>query len=60
MQYYAMERFLYRVSQSEYVDSFIFKGALALHVRKVEKFRPTMDIDISQKINHKTSEIIAQ
>ena len=60
MQYYAMERFLYRLSQSEHTDSFILKGALALQVRKAEKFRPTMDIDISQKINNKTPEIIAQ
>ena len=43
MQYYAMERFLYRLSQSDYKDAFILKGALALQVRKVEKFRPTMD-----------------
>ncbi len=60
MQYYAMERFLYRLSQSDYVDSFILKGALALQVRKVKKFRPTMDIDISQKRNSETSEIIKQ
>ena len=60
MQYYAMERFLYRLSQSDYADSFILKGALALQVRKVEKFRPTMDIDISQKRNNETPEIIRQ
>ena len=60
MRYYAMERFLYRLSQSDYADSFILKGALALQVRKVEKFRPTMDIDISQKRNDETSEIIKQ
>ena len=59
-QHYAMERFLYRLSQSDYVDSFILKGALALQVRKLEKFRPTMDIDISQKRNGETSEIIEQ
>ena len=60
LQYYAMERFLYRLSQSDYKDSFILKGALALQVRKVEKFRPTMDIDISQKRNDETSEILKQ
>ncbi len=49
VQHYAMERFLYRLSQSDYADSFILKGALALQVRKVAKFRPTMDIDISKK-----------
>jgi len=57
IQYYAMERFLYRLSQSDYADSFILKGALALQIRKVEKFRPTMDIDISQKRRDETSEI---
>ena len=60
MQYYAMERFLYRLSQSDYADSFILKGALALQVRTAEKFRPTMDIDISQKRNDEKSEIIKQ
>ena len=59
-QYYAMERFLYRLSQSNYVDSFILKGVLALQVRKIDKFRPTMDIDISQKRNDENSEIIKQ
>ena len=58
IQYYAMERFLYRLSRSNYADSFILKGALALQVRKMEKIRPTMDIDISQKNNNKNSEII--
>ena len=60
LQYYAMERFLYRLSQSNYADSFVLKGALALQVRKVEKFRPTMDIDISQKRNDEISKIIKQ
>lgn len=60
IQYYAMERFLYRLSQSDYADSFILKGALALQMRKTDKFRPTMDIDISQKRNNEVSEIIKQ
>lgn len=60
IQYYAMERFLYRLSQSDYADSFILKGALALQVIEVEKFRPTMDIDISQKRNDETSKINKQ
>ena len=32
LQYYAMERFLYRLSQSAYADRFILKGALMLRV----------------------------
>ena len=51
VQYYAMERFLYRLSQSKYADDFILKGALALQVRKIKRFRSTMDIDISQTKN---------
>ena len=49
LQYYAMERFLYRLSQSDYADSFILKGALALQARKVEKFRPTMELIYHKK-----------
>ncbi|MFN9347853.1 MAG: nucleotidyl transferase AbiEii/AbiGii toxin family protein, partial [Planctomycetota bacterium] len=28
MQYFVMERFLFRLSQSEYADRFVLKGAL--------------------------------
>lgn len=31
LQYYAMERFLYRLSKSEYVDKFVLKGGLLLY-----------------------------
>jgi hypothetical protein len=30
LQYYAMERFLYRLSKSRHVETFILKGALLL------------------------------
>ena len=32
LQYYAMERFLYRLSRSPHVDCFVLKGALMLRV----------------------------
>lgn len=32
MQYYGMERFLYRFSRSEYADQFVLKGALLFTV----------------------------
>ncbi len=32
LQYFAMERFLYRLSKSSYADDFILKGALMLTV----------------------------
>jgi hypothetical protein len=43
-QYFAMERFLYRLSKSPYADKFILKGALMLSVWKAPLTRPTMDI----------------
>ncbi|MCE2815450.1 MAG: hypothetical protein LW850_34150 [Planctomycetaceae bacterium] len=32
MQYFVMERFLFRLSQSEYADRFVLKGALMFTV----------------------------
>ena len=46
LQYYAMERFLYRLTQSEYAGLFILKGALMLRAWKSPEIRPTMDIDM--------------
>jgi len=46
LQYYAMERFLYRLSKSAHADRFILKGALMLRVWRLPEFRPTMDIDM--------------
>jgi hypothetical protein len=46
LQYYAMERFLYRLGQTEYRDWFILKGALMFAVWRVSESRATMDIDL--------------
>ena len=46
LQYYAMERFLYRLSVSPHVDKFLLKGALLLTAWKAPISRPTMDIDL--------------
>ncbi len=45
LQYYGMERFLYRFSRSEYADKFILKGALMFMVWQVPQRRTTLDID---------------
>lgn len=42
---YIQERFLYRLSISEYKKNLILKGALLLLVNDITKFRPTKDID---------------
>jgi predicted nucleotidyltransferase component of viral defense system len=45
LQFYAMERFLYRLSKSAHVDSVLLKGALLLRQAGIPRARPTMDID---------------
>ncbi|MBW2648005.1 MAG: nucleotidyl transferase AbiEii/AbiGii toxin family protein [Deltaproteobacteria bacterium] len=60
LQYYAMERFLYRLSQSAYADRFILKGALMLRVWRSPELRSTMDIDMMGRTSNKEADIIAQ
>ena len=45
LQYFAMERFLYRLAQSPYADKFVLKGALMFTVWGAPATRPTKDID---------------
>jgi predicted nucleotidyltransferase component of viral defense system len=45
LQYYAMERFLYRLSKTRYADKFILKGGLLFYVWNLPLRRPTRDID---------------
>ena len=56
LQYYAMERFLYRLSQSDYADRFVLKGALLLTAWQAPLSRATMDIDLlgrtSNQLDH--------
>lgn len=49
LQYYAMERFLYRLSISSHVHKFFLKGALMFKVWNTASYRPTMDIDLLGK-----------
>ena len=46
LQYYAMERLLYRLSRSEYANDFVLKGALMMVVWEAPAARPTKDIDL--------------
>lgn len=46
LQYYAMERFLYRLAQSPHADRFVLKGALMFHVWRASTSRATKDIDL--------------
>ena len=59
LQFYVMERFLYRMSQSEYADCFILKGALMLQVWRSPQSRPTRDIDLLGRTDN-TPEALAE
>ncbi len=45
LQYYAMERFLHRLSKTRYADKFVLKGGLLFYVWNLPLRRPTRDID---------------
>ena len=67
LQYYGMERFLYRLSKSQYVDKFILKGGLLFYGWNVPLRRPTRDMDFrgyldnsEKSILHAVKNVIAQ
>jgi predicted nucleotidyltransferase component of viral defense system len=52
LQYFAMERLLYRLSISPFKDSFVLKGALLLRVWDVPDSRATRDIDFLAHVDN--------
>ena len=50
LQYFAMERFLYRLAKSPHADKFVLKGALMLVAWRVANSRPTKDIDFMARM----------
>jgi predicted nucleotidyltransferase component of viral defense system len=59
LQYFAIERFIYRLSRSPHADKFILKGALMLAAWYGTASRPTMDIDLLGKIDNSLEVITA-
>lgn len=57
LRYYAMERFLYRLSASKHKDSFFLKGGLMLMVWDPTTHRATVDIDLLAKANNSIENI---
>lgn len=57
LQYYGMERFLYRFAQSKYMKSFILKGALMFTVWDVPQRRTTIDIDFLARFDNQIEKI---
>ena len=58
LQYFAMERFLYRLSKSPYANNFVLKGALMLTVWEGPFTRPTLDIDLLGWIDNRIETIV--
>jgi hypothetical protein len=63
---YAVERFLYRLSQSRHSASFVLKGAMLMVVWTAKPHRPTHDLDLlgigdwsDEKLNVMLNEIIS-
>jgi predicted nucleotidyltransferase component of viral defense system len=52
LRYYAIERFLYRLSLSQHATKFFLKGGLLLKVWNSEDHRATMDIDLLAKTSN--------
>lgn len=46
LRLYALERLLYRLSQSDYKDAYILKGALLFSAWMSQPHRPTQDLDL--------------
>jgi predicted nucleotidyltransferase component of viral defense system len=57
LQYFAMERFLYRLSKSPFSDRFVLKGALLLTAWRAPLSRPTMDIDLAGRTSNELGHI---
>ena len=64
---YGLERFLYRLAQSQYRDQFILKGALLFELWTHRPYRPTRDLDLEgqgensiARIKRLFSEIMSQ
>lgn len=57
LQYYGIERFLYRYSRSPYAGKFILKGALMCIVWNIPQRRTTLDIDFLAHYSNEVAQI---
>jgi hypothetical protein len=59
LQYYAIERFLYRLAQSRLAGQFVLKGALLFRLWGLRDFRPTRDIDMLGYTSNEVETLVA-
>ncbi len=57
LQYFAMERFLYRLGRSPHADKFVLKGALLFAAWGGPKSRPTKDIDLLGRMDNRVEAV---
>jgi len=59
LQYYAIERFLYRLYRSKHTDQFVLKGALLFRLWGLPALRPTRDIDLLGYTSNEVENLVA-
>ena len=59
LQYYGMERLLYRLSVSPHAGRFVLKGALLFTAWRAPMYRPTGDIDLLGRLDNSPDSIAA-
>jgi len=59
LQYFALERFLYRLGCSPYSHQFVLKGALMFTVWQSPFSRPTRDIDLLGRLDNSVEHIVS-
>jgi hypothetical protein len=58
LQYFVMERFLYRLARSRHADKFVLKGALMFTAWRAPASRPTKDIDLLARTDNRVEAIV--
>jgi hypothetical protein len=58
LEYFAMERFLYRLGCSQHAGRFVLKGALMFRVWNAPASRPTRDIDLLGKMDNRVDAVV--
>jgi len=58
LQYFALERFLYRLGRSPYAHQFVLKGALMFGVWQGPFSRPTRDVDLLGWVDNRVEAVV--
>ncbi|MBL7064342.1 MAG: nucleotidyl transferase AbiEii/AbiGii toxin family protein [Anaerolineae bacterium] len=59
LQYFALERFLYRLGRSSYRRQFVLKGALMFTAWQSPFSRPTRDIDLLGRLDNSVEHVVS-